>query len=239
MYIFQERETVKAMMNHPSLASPMSIIVITLHFLFGMPESSLRVYRADDSGPLAKPYTASKVPPEARIDHLLHRHFNAAFTGPGLAPATRRFRDALKSNINKLEVKNHWAPMDDFFRVFGKIAVASLTHSLYGPLLLRLHPDIIDDLWVYDAKLPWLARGIPRFLVCQPYRVRDSIRRKLKDWYIHARSQSCNDTVVTSGHDDPVWGSGLVRDLQHVMHVERGTHDDDAMASHDLALLWA
>ncbi|CCD51568.1 hypothetical protein BofuT4_P018740.1 [Botrytis cinerea T4] len=35
------------------------------------------------------------------------------------------------------------------------------------------------------------------------------------------------------------WGSRLVRYLQQVLHIERGTHDDDAMSLHDLALHWA
>lgn len=116
------------MMKHSSLASPMSIIVITLRFLFGMPESSLKAYKADGSGPLAKPYTASNILPEARIDHLLHQNFNKVFMGPGLAPASQRFRDAFICNIDELDVKDNWVRIDCFFQVFGKIAVASLTH---------------------------------------------------------------------------------------------------------------
>ncbi|TAQ84954.1 hypothetical protein B7494_g6726 [Chlorociboria aeruginascens] len=244
IYIFQDRETIEKIMKHPSLASPMSIIIVTLRFLFGMPETGLVAYRADDSGPLAKPFPGSSpnLAPEDRIGHLLHQSFNRAFNGPGLGPTTQRFRKALRSNVEAMVIFNNskdWVQVDDFFEVFGKMTIAALTQSVYGRLLLQLHPDIVDDLWAYDDALPWLARGIPRFLMPGPYRNRDTVRSKLRDWYMHARQDFRESQVDPDGDGDPVWGSRLVRDMQQVLHDERRTHDDNAMSSHDLALLWA
>lgn len=243
MYIFQDRETIEKMMKHPSLASPMSIIIVTLRFLFGMPETGLKPYRADDSGPLAKPFPGSNpnLPPEGRIDHLLHNSFNQAFSGPGLAPTTQRFRHALQSKIKAMGIINNtnWSLVDDFFELFGKTAVTALSQAIYGPLLLQMHEDIVDDLWNYDEVLPWLARGIPRILMPGPRRIRDNIRSKLRDWYVHARRDFRDSDVSADGDGDPIWGSRLVRYLHQVLHFERRTHDDNAMASHDLALLWA
>lgn len=243
MYIMQDRETVEKMMKHPSLASPMSIIIVTLRFLFGMPETSLKVYRADDSGPLTKPFPGSNpnLGPENRIDYLLHQSFNQAFSGPGLRPTTQRFNKVLLAKVktmNQIE-DNCWRTIDDFFEVFGKITIGALSQAIYGPLLFQLHPDIIDDLWDYDDVLPWLARGIPRILVPGPYRTRDKIRGKLRNWYMHARQDFQDSNIDADGDGDPIWGSRLVRNLQQVLHVERRSHDDEAMSSHDLALLWA
>lgn len=243
MYIFQDRETIEKMMKHPNLASPISIIIVTLRFLFGMPETGLKAYRADDSGPLAKPFPGSNpnLAPEERIDHLLHQSFNQAFSGPGLGPTTQRFRGALQSKVKAMAIINdtNWSPLGDFFEVFGKMAIAALSEAIYGPLLLQLHQDIVDDLWDYDDMLPWLARGVPRILMPGPYRIRDKIRSKLQDWYTHARQDFQKSHVDADGDGDPIWGSRLVRYLHHVLHVERRTHDDNAMASHDLALFWA
>ncbi|EED23458.1 conserved hypothetical protein [Talaromyces stipitatus ATCC 10500] len=243
MYIFQDRETVEKMMKHPSLASPMSIIIVTLRFLFGMPETGLKAYRADDSGPLVKPFPGSNpnLTPEERIDYLLHQSFNHAFSGPGLAPTTHRFRNTLLAKIKMMtSVENdQWNHIYDFFEVFGKMTIGALSQAIYGPLLFQLHPEIIDDLWDYDNVLPWLARGIPQILMPNPYRVRDKIRAKLQNWYIYARQDFRESHIDAGGDGDPAWGSRLVRNLQQVLHVERRSHDDDAMSSHDLALLWA
>ncbi|PQE22131.1 hypothetical protein CJF30_00010750 [Rutstroemia sp. NJR-2017a BBW] len=248
MYIFQDRETIEKLMKHPSLASPMSIIIMTLRFLFGMNEAGLAAYRADDSGPLAKPSPGSNpaLAPENRIDYLLHQSFNRAFTGPGLAPTTQRFREAFSFRIQGLTGHNEcvgigsqWTHLRDFFEVFGKVAIGSLTQAVYGNLLLELHPDIVDNLWDYDDALPWLARGVPRILMPGPYRTREALRSKLKNWYVRAR-QDCSVSNMDPDRDwDPVWGSKLVRYLHQTLHDEHGTHDDDAMSSHDLALLWA
>ncbi|PQE12411.1 hypothetical protein CJF31_00000638 [Rutstroemia sp. NJR-2017a BVV2] len=231
-----------------TLASPMSIIIMTLRFLFGMNEAGLAAYRADDSGPLAKPSPGSNpaLAPENRIDYLLHQSFNRAFTGPGLAPTTQRFREAFSFRIQGLTghnecvgIGNQWTHLHDFFEVFGKVAIGSLTQAVYGNLLLELHPDIVDNLWDYDDALPWLARGVPRILMPGPYRTRDALRSKLKNWYVRAR-QDCSVSDMDPDRDwDRVWGSRLVRYLHQTLHDEHGTHDDDAMSSHDLALLWA
>lgn len=242
MYIMQDRETVEKMMKHPSLASPMSIIIVTLRFLFGMPETGLKVYKSDDSGPLAKPLPGSNpnLEPENRIDYLLHQSFNQAFSGPGLRPTTQRFRRALLVKVKTMtQIDNSWSTIDDFFETFGKITIGALSQAIYGPLLFQLHPELIDDLWDYDDVLPWLARGIPRLLMPGPYRIRDKIRTKLRNWYMHARKDHKDFNIDADGDGDPVWGSRLVRNLHHVLHVERRSHDDEAMSSHDLALLWA
>ncbi|KAK0616091.1 cytochrome P450 [Bombardia bombarda] len=239
VFVFQDRDTIIKMMKHPSLASPMSIIIITLSYLFGMPTKGLKAYRADDSGPLAKPFPGSHVAPQDRIDYFLHQAFNRAWSGPGLGPTTRRLRESLRCRVDLLGFSESWREVDDFFSLFGKTVIASLTHAVFGPSLLQLHPDLVDDLWAYDEVLPWLARGIPSFIMPGPYRIRDRVRGQLKSWYVFARQAFRESDIDPDGDGDPVWGSELVRHLQTVLHDERRTHDDDAMSAHDLALLWA
>jgi len=228
------------MMKHPSLASPMPIVITTLRTLFGMTEQGLTAYKSDDSGPFPKPFPHSNVAPEDRIDFFLHKSFNRAWSGPGLVPTTKRFGAGLRSRLEKMDLSTDWTHVDDFFEHFGKQLSASLTEAVFGSALLELHPDLIDDLWEYDDALPWLARRIPSFLMPRIHKIGKIVRSQLKDWYNLSRLASIGPESRNPDVDiDATWGSDLIRDLHKTLRDERGSHDDDALSSHDLALLWA
>ncbi|GAP87288.1 putative NACHT and Ankyrin domain protein [Rosellinia necatrix] len=236
LYLFQDRETIAKFMKHPDLCSPMSLYVFALRHFFGMPEKSLEVYRADESGPHKKPFPGTDS--HFRIDYVLHQSFIRGWSGPGLVHTTRRFRGALQARADGLDISStSWVQVPDIFQFLLNPVSASITESVFGPTLLSINPDFLDDLWAYDAKLPWMARGLPSFLMPAPYRIRDRLRAQIKRWQSHARD-SFRESDIEGDGGDPFWGSELVRQLWEVLRGA-GTHDDDALSAHHLGMIFA
>ncbi|KAL1845874.1 hypothetical protein Daus18300_014420 [Diaporthe australafricana] len=136
----------------------MSISLYTFKYFFGVPAKTLAVYRADTSGPNRKPYPGTDVPADKRIDYLSHQEFLRALSGPGLAPTFRRFQRALKTSSDKLGHSREWTDVPDFRKAFQDIIGRPLIEAIYGTELLRLSPTFVDDLYEFDANVPWLAR---------------------------------------------------------------------------------
>ena len=236
MHLFEDRDSITEFMKHPGLSSPMSLYLFALRNFFGMPEKSLSVYRTDNSGPHSKPFPNSNV--DFRIDYLLHQSFMRAWSGPGLFHTTQSFRQVLRHKISTCAVpSDSWIEVPDFFQFFLNLVSASVTEAVFGSMLLRLNPDFLDDLWAYDDALPWMARGIPAFIMPGPYRIRDRLRAQIKTWHSYARDNFRESDIDHTG-GDPFWGSGLVRYLQGVL-TERGTHDEDALSAHHLGMIFA
>lgn len=227
-------------MRQTSLTSPISLYIFGAVYFCGMPKKGLAPYRADDSGPSAKPFPQSTVAEEDRIDYLLHKSFNKAWTGPNLGPACRRYMQTLSAEIDKLPLTREWTDLDDFFKYFGKVVSYSLIKTIFGPSLLQRNPDFIDAIWAFDDSLPWLIRMVPSFLMPGAHRNRAKIHSQLRNWYAYSRQWFSESSINPDGDGDPFWGSGIVRRLQQEL-LRRGNHgflDDDCFAAHDLGLIW-
>ncbi|KAI1078088.1 cytochrome P450 [Whalleya microplaca] len=240
IYMFQDRETVCKIMRQRSYLTPIAVrFVFPAKSLFGMPEDNgLDAYRVDDSGPLERARAGSNIPSQDRIDYLHHQAFQRAFMGPGLTPITLRFRASIRAQVTALSLNSpQWTEVGDLFALVGKLVSAAITEAIFGPSLLQLHPDFIDNMWAYDGALPWLVRMIPRWINPQPHRARDKVLEQIKEWHIYARQGFQEDNVEPDRDSDPFWGSEMVRHLHKVL-VESKKHSNDAMSAHDLGLIW-
>lgn len=214
----------------------MQLYVFALKNFFGMPKHALAVYQTDDSGPHSKPFPGTNV--DFRIDYLLHRGFMRAWSGPKLDHTNSRFMGSLRTRLDALDMKSSsWTEIPDFFQFYLKVVSGSMTESVFGSALLNLSPSFLDDLWAYDDALPWMARGIPSFVFSGPYKAREKLLGHLKNWQSHARGRFQESHIKSDGWD-PYWGSELVRELEGLL-TQRHTHDEDALASHHLGMLFA
>ncbi|OTA55244.1 Pfs, NACHT and ankyrin domain protein [Hypoxylon sp. EC38] len=213
------------------------MFVYVFKYFFGLPESVVSVYRADDSGPFPKPYGCSNVPAEERIDHITHHGFLRALGGPGLMPTTRRYMNALTARMEEKNLCGEWTEMADFSSFFQDIVGFSLIKCLYGPTMLRLNPDFMQDLWGFDESVPWLARGVPSFIRPSAHKPRQNLIGHLKRWYAYAREHFDPSTISPDGDGDPYWGSNLMRYRQEKLLAVKN-HDDDVLARMDLGLAW-
>ncbi|XXH02120.1 hypothetical protein Hte_008488 [Hypoxylon texense] len=141
-----------------------------------MPEKWLSVYAEDNSGQFHKPFPGSNVVPERRMHHILNDGIERALTGPGFDPTLQRFRSILISHIQALDAPaGEWIEIKDFRRFIHNTVGRSLVQAIFGPSLLEVNPEFMDDLFEFDRALPLLARGVWSFLMPKPY----AIRKKL------------------------------------------------------------
>lgn len=203
-----------------------------------MPAETLAVYRADDSGPCRKPYPGTDVPADRRIDHLSHQEFLRALSGPGLATTFQRFRRALETRVDRLgrsRVEGADASCADFREPFRDVIGAPMVEAIYGPEILRLNPGFVDDVYEFDAVVPWLARGLPSFMVPWAHRARRRLADQLRRWHAHAGRNFTESSIYEDGDGDPFWGSQFIRN-RHAMFSRVGGHDEDARVALDLGL---
>ncbi|KAI5855027.1 Pfs, NACHT and ankyrin domain protein [Durotheca rogersii] len=213
------------------------MFVYVFKYFFGIPERVVSVYRADDSGPFPKPYLGSNVPAEDRIDYITHHGFLRALGGPGLLPSTRRYMNAFAARMQEKSFSEEWTEMPDFSNFFRDVVGSSLVECLYGPTMLRLNPEFMQDLWGFDGSVPWLARGLPSFIKPSAYKPRQSCVGQLKRWYEYAREHFDESSISPDGDGDPYWGSNLMRYRQEKLLAVKN-HDDDSLARMDLGLAW-
>jgi hypothetical protein len=205
--------------------------------MFGMPKPALSVYSADDSGPYRKPHPDSNVAPHNRVDHLTHEILSHAFTGPALAPTFVRFTESFEKSIGGLAIGTEWVEYEDLTSFFREHVGRSIIECLFGPSILKINPQFMDDLWTFDTIVPGLAKRFPRFLIPNAYRVRERLLEQIKKWYVYARANFAEHTIYQDGDGDPYWGSEMARRRQKVLLSFDG-QCDDAIAATDLGLMW-
>lgn len=202
-----------------------------------MHERALATYRADNSGPNAKPFPGSTVKENNRVDYLTHEGFKRALNGPGLAPMTKRYMVFLERKLDDFNFTNEWLDVPDLLEFFRMVHGAALLEVVFGPSLCKVNPTFLRDLWYFDDSVPLLARILPSLFFPKVYRVRKSLRAQFKKWYAYARKKFSQSCIGEDGDGDPYWGSELIR-YQQRMYLAAEGYDDDALAAADLALVW-
>lgn len=202
-----------------------------------MPSKWLHLYANDDSGPFPKPLAKSNVPAELRIHYKLHAGLEKALIGPGFAPILGRYRKCLLEQMYGMEMhETEWTTVADFRKFVHHTVGLSFIKAVFGPSLIKINPTFIDDLFEFDHLIPWLGRGMPKFLKPRPYRVRERLHESFKRWYRYARDNFEDSCVSEDGDGDPFWGSAWMRQRQEALAF---TQDDDVLAAADLGAAWA
>ncbi|KAI9167950.1 Cholesterol 7-alpha-monooxygenase [Paramyrothecium foliicola] len=238
IYCFQDRQTIANIWKQSTtLSSPSTIYVYVFKYFFGISEYCLSVYRADNSGPFHKPWAGSNVPADGRVDHVTHHGFLQALNGPDLLSTTKRYMKSLTARLEEKNFSEEWTDVADFSSFFRDVVGSALIESLFGPTMLRINPQFIEDLWGFDDSIPWLARGVPAFLRPSAHEHRERGVTQLKRWYAYAREHFDESNISRDGDGDPIWGSKLMRYRQEKVLALRA-HDDEALARMDLGLAW-
>ncbi|KAF2805344.1 cytochrome P450 [Mytilinidion resinicola] len=238
IYFFQDRESVAAMWKQQLLSSPVEAYIYSLSYIFGMKETALATYRADDSGPFRKPYPGSNVRSQDRVDHITHSGLLKALTGSGLAPTAQQFMESFLERLDNLPADENWTDMPDLLKFFQDVVGTASMQAVAGPTLLKLNPTFVDDFWSYDKYVPWFARGVPSFIMLGAVKNRGNLINQIKSWYAYARQHFDESSISKDGDGDPFWGSELMRGRQKTLLLARN-QDDDSLASADLGLIWA
>jgi hypothetical protein len=234
LYLIQDRESIRNIWKSPSLSSPIPVTLFAFRYLFGVPQQVMKLYREDNSGPFHKPFEGSNIAPDRRIDYLSHQEFLRALSGPGLAPLFERFRTSFGTRLDGIKLSDEWVDGADFRKLLQSINGAPLVEGVFGPALLRLNPTFVDDLYEFDASVPWLSRGMPSFIMPWPYRARRRLYGHFKRWHSYVSHASQELSSDDQGGEDPVWGSRFMKN-RHAMLLKCGV-SNDSLAALDLGL---
>ncbi|EMD96663.1 hypothetical protein COCC4DRAFT_209279 [Bipolaris maydis ATCC 48331] len=236
IYLVSEPKAIADMWKNPNLSSPIYVYTVGLRYIFGMHERGIEAYTADDSGPYRKPHPFSKVEPHDRIDFLTHDSLLRGLTSNSMLPTFERFQTILKRNLDAEDIGDEWIEQPDLFALFRNTVGKAVLESLFGPSLLAINPNFIQDLWEFDEQVVNLAKRFPRFLIPSAFRVRERLLAQIQNWYNYAR-QHFRDTSAQDTQWDPYWGSVMNRERQSMLLSISG-QDDAAVASTDLGLIW-
>lgn len=206
---------------------------------FGLPEKTLQVYKADNTGPFTT--NNPHVEPRNRVENLTFRSYHQFLVGSGLKPLCKRFEQSIEKRCNSLleSCKSQWTDGQDFEQLLSYSLLApSVIDGIVGTRLLETHPDFLKELSILNDNFSGLMSGLPKFFFRRGYAARASVLASVKDWHNWARANPDLNAIATNSEDDAAWGSKFIRD-RHIFFMEMDHQDHDSCASQDLGILWA
>ena len=213
-------------------------VVIAMDRLFGTPRHIVPFYDADDSGIETQPHPQSNVKPEDRVHHTVHVQVIKYLSGPGLKPMTNRLMDNIGRQVSTSGISYEWLDMPDLFEFCQvKLLYASLD-AMFGPYLTALNPDFVKDYWAFDKCTSYLLKGFPRFVVPGSWKARERCLNALKKYNAYANKLHDGDGRKTYEGLDPFFGTEFIRQRKEAFS-KMGPMNADAIASEDLAIMWA
>ncbi|KAF4637495.1 hypothetical protein G7Y89_g600 [Cudoniella acicularis] len=238
IYVVQGAENIIQFWKKSQQLADTASQIFCLKYLFGMPEKALQMYLADDSGFHDKPNYGSKVHPSNRVDYQTHSSMHKFMGGPRLSDFYNRWRYLFARRLENIEVTDEWIEMPDLMTFFDSEFASPLIEATCGPLLEQINPSLMRDLITYGRAVPYLSKGLPRWLVPKAYAIRDKLLANIKEWHSIARQSFDAACVDQHGDSDPYWGSEFIRSRQALFESFHG-FDGDAAAASDLGLVWA
>ncbi|KAK7749838.1 hypothetical protein SLS53_000419 [Cytospora paraplurivora] len=220
--------------------TPKPSIAIFMENMFGTRKRAGKIYRADDSGINPKPLPGTSVAHKDRMWFHQNQAARKYLSGKSLHTIGKRFMAYLSRNIgNSDTIGKEWVELPDLYDFWkDQVFEAALT-ALFGPHLLRLNPSFTKDFWDYNAAIPMLLMGFPRWITPWSYAARDRVLEGIKKWHQYALAHA---DVTQAGASDPEWeenwGSVYLK-VRYNFRSAMEAMDADAHASDDLALMVA
>jgi hypothetical protein len=197
----------------------------------GMSPESASLYSSDTTGTKADPVPQSAeatVQHRHRVHRAIHESDRKGLAGRGLAPTFQAYRAAFDKVISEISTQE-WIKMDDFWTFIQNTVGAAEIEALFGPSLLKLHPSFLRDFFDFDKLTPWLLKGLSFSRV---ERIRETLLEDLRVWDKCVRLQPPAENVFDGQTN---WGSEWTQ-YRHETFPE--FFDANAMASHDLGVVW-
>jgi hypothetical protein len=206
---------------------------MALQRILGLPGRIIDVANRDDSGVTRKPLPGSTVPHEKRFNYM-ERQATKDFTRPAShAALVENFEHGLYKWVQNCSIGNEWTSYPDLYLFIRSILFRVTTDAFYGPQLLETSPHLEEDIWKFDANVPSLAKGLPKFLNRSAIKVRQKCTEAFRMWRASALQETADQL--------PEWNekSGLkTTTLRKEVFQHFKEWDDTSCASSDLAVLF-
>jgi len=214
--------------------------ILALNSMFGFPQKASAFILSDQSGHNSKPlpgYADNK--PEHRFEHLTHLQVYKFLTGPGLKPLIARSAETFSRNMLDLDISYEWQERSDLCTWLKELMLRTAVESIFGPNLLALNPNLIQDILEYDSNLSLFGKPIPRWLIPKAYRARDRCIASFKKYHIFLKQHP--KKIIPTGDDahyDSFCGPEFIR-LRLEAWSKMDAMTADAQASEDFQFLWS
>ena len=216
------------------------IVLSTLRKQLGMPERDIDIWRRDDSGVNAKPGPGFEDwGAEKRPFFTQHRDFHTLLMGTQLDRLTANFVGNYKRQLaEQTAITDEWSHFPDLYDFLRRHMFRASVRSLCGDLIFEVNPNFIEEYWAYDDALPFLLRGLPRWISPRSWAARDKALAAIRNWHASANARfDWGDEEAVHAEWEPLFGARLMRARQE-MARDMG-QSADGNASVDLGMLWA
>jgi hypothetical protein len=210
---------------------------IALKHCFGMKEKAVDVYMADTSGSRQRPIAGSNVPSQARIGLATHENLATMFQGAGLDEATGRFEAKFLESVGTSQIGDKWSHFSDLTKFLEIHLGQAILEALFGTLLTQ-QKDFVEDIFEYDRHVMDLARKFPSLLAPRAHRARKKVLRSIKNWHSQCQAYERLENEKRDDATDTPWITDAMVERHRILSQIEG-QDGDAVASADLALIWA
>lgn len=205
---------------------------MALQRILGLPGRIIDLANRDDSGVSRKPLPWSNVPPGRRFN-FMERQATKDFTRPASHAAfVEKFEANLYEWVEKCAIDDDWINYPDLYLFIRTILFRATTDAFYGPHLLTTSSHLEEDIWKFDANVPFLAKGLPGIFNWPARRIRASCTKAFRRW-----RASLNEKAEQL----PEWNekSGLkTTTLRKEVFEQFEEWDDTSSAASDLAVLF-
>ncbi|KAF2662320.1 cytochrome P450 [Lophiostoma macrostomum CBS 122681] len=207
---------------------------------FGVPRYFQRFFASDTSGLSHTPDPRSNVKPEHRVDYLMHTYIVQYMTGAGLQPLANRFTHNMLHQLHAFHTVADSHELEDLYAFMQEHIFRASISAMFGKLIFQVSPRFCENFWRFEAGVPELAKGFPRWILRNQYRARDVCLADVRRWHEtldQRRLHAADPKVLSDNHYDDVFGSEVVK-RRHAAFSRMELMGADAKASEDLALIW-
>ncbi|RYO97476.1 hypothetical protein DL763_002744 [Monosporascus cannonballus] len=239
LYLLTTPEVVMGLTKTSEHLTPKPAIALAMKNIFGTHTAAGRVYMNDDPGIGPKPLPGSTISPIHRIWFHQSSAARKYLSGSSLKTISEWFMEYLTAEIardKKTAKSSEWVELPDLYEFWKDVVFVAALNALYGPYLVELNSQFIKDFWSYNAAIPRLMMGFPRWLTPGAYAARDRVLYSIKKWHRFALERS--DITNTAPEWDEEWGSAYLK-VRYKFRSPIEHMDADAHAADDLALLVA
>lgn len=228
----------------------------SLEYSFGMPKRAAALvllrpvcrertnltglqYENDDSGYGPHIAPGSKVKPNERILLTQHDFTARNLSGDSLTSIVSHYQHYLVETLTELHdgMGDGWVEIPDLTEFVHDHVTKSAIISMFGPHLIRLNPDFVQDIWAFVPDVLHLFLRLPRWLLPKAYRLRDKLLDGIMRYYKHAYE---NYDPNGPGQDwEEFFGSRFTRTKHMELWEQFEPMDSRARAAEDLSFLWA
>lgn len=239
LYVIPHGDGIVDIFKNSRVLSKYSVGIL-LKRLFGMQERDLAIWVADKSGIYANPAQGTEsTEPEHRVWHIIHRDFQAHFSGRALNDMATKFAEFLAQGVAEMpEIDNvKWTTMPDLDEFLRRITLRAAVQALCGPGLLEVCPSFAEDFWAYDVAFPTIFRRIPRVLAPKAYEARRKLQENMRRWHVWAMANfDWENQAAIEESWEPVYGSRLMR--ARVVMLRDSGMSLDGWAALDSGFIW-